>query len=98
MVNNQTSQYVILNFLYMSCLGVFQYVRDILQVTVLIDHPVALILVYNLNSYSCQDLGLLRSFAGQSDLKVTSWDVRVQAKPIKRTASDRDVHCLKALA
>ena len=48
MVNNQTSQYKLLNFIfYMSCLGVFQYVRDILQVTVLIDHPVFVIVDKN---------------------------------------------------
>ena len=42
MVNNETSQYLVVNFIfYLCCLGVFQYVRDILKVTVLIDHPVA---------------------------------------------------------
>ena len=36
-----TSQYALLNLIFhMSCLGNFQYVRDILQVTVLMDHPV----------------------------------------------------------
>ena len=41
MVNYQTSQYALLDFIFhMSCLGNFQYVRDILQVTVLMDHPV----------------------------------------------------------
>ena len=42
MVNNQTSQYKLLDFIfYLSGLGVFQCVRDILQVTFLIDHPVS---------------------------------------------------------
>ena len=41
MVNYQTSQYYLLNkFFYLSSLGVFQYVRDILQFTVSLDHPV----------------------------------------------------------
>ena len=41
MVNNQTSQYALLNlFCYLSRLGIFQYVRDILQFTVSLDHPV----------------------------------------------------------
>ena len=41
MVNYQTSQYVLLNFiLFLSCLGVFQYVREILQNSLPIDHPV----------------------------------------------------------
>ena len=41
MVNYRTSQYELLNFIfYLSCFGVFQCARDILQVTVLIDHPV----------------------------------------------------------
>ena len=41
MVIYKTSQYVLLNLVFhMSCLGVFQNVRDILQVTVPIDHPV----------------------------------------------------------
>ena len=41
MVNHQTSQYELLNLFFgASCLGAFQCVRDILQVTVLIDHPV----------------------------------------------------------
>ena len=42
MVHYETSHNKLLNFIfYMSCLGIFQCVRDILQVTVLIDHPVA---------------------------------------------------------
>ena len=42
MVNYQTSQYELLNlFCYLSRLGVFQYVRDILQFTVSLDYPVA---------------------------------------------------------
>ena len=41
MVNNQTSQYKLLNTkLYWSHLGVFQSVRDILQSTVFLDHSV----------------------------------------------------------
>ena len=41
MVNHQTSQYELLNlFCYLSRLGVFQYVIDILQFTVSLDHPV----------------------------------------------------------
>ena len=41
MVNNQTSQYKLLNkFFYKSILGVFQSIRDILQSTVVLDHPV----------------------------------------------------------
>ena len=41
MVNYQTSQYELLNLLFFwSRLGVFQYIRDILQVTVSLDHPV----------------------------------------------------------
>ena len=41
MVNKQTSQYELLNKTnYLSHLGIFQYVRDILQVAVSIDHPV----------------------------------------------------------
>ena len=40
-VNFQTSQYELLNlFCYLSRLGVFQYVREILQFTVSLDHPV----------------------------------------------------------
>ena len=43
MVNYQTSQYGLIKLLfYLSRLGVFQYVRDILQVIVSIDHPVTL--------------------------------------------------------
>ena len=39
MVKYQTSKYKVIHFIfYVSCLGVFQYIRDI--VTVLIDHPV----------------------------------------------------------
>ena len=42
MVNYQTSQYKLLHLVFnLSRFGVFQYVRDILQVTVSIDHPVA---------------------------------------------------------
>ena len=42
MVNYQTSQYEHMNlFFYCSSSGVFQYVRDILKVTVSLDHPVA---------------------------------------------------------
>ena len=41
MVNYQTSQYEIVNLLfYCYRLGIFQYVRDILQVKVSLDHPV----------------------------------------------------------
>ena len=41
MVNQQTSKYVLLNyFFYISCLGIFQYVRDILQNSLPTDHPV----------------------------------------------------------
>ena len=41
MVNYQTSQYKLLHLVFnLSRFGVFQYVRDILQVTVSIDHPV----------------------------------------------------------
>ena len=41
MINNQTSQYELLNTIfYLSRLGIFQYVRDILQFTVSLDHPV----------------------------------------------------------
>ena len=41
MVNCQTSQYELLNlFGYFSRLGIFQNVRDILQFTVSLDHPV----------------------------------------------------------
>ena len=37
----QTSQYQLLNIdFYWPRLGVFQYVKDILQLTVLLDHPV----------------------------------------------------------
>ena len=42
MVNYKTSQYEHLNlFCHLSCLGDFQYVRDIFQFTVSLDHPVA---------------------------------------------------------
>ena len=41
MVNNQTSQYELLNnTFYLSPLGIFQYVRDILQNSLPADHPV----------------------------------------------------------
>ena len=41
MVNYQTSQYEPLNnFCYLSCLGIFKYVRNILQFTVSLDYPV----------------------------------------------------------
>ena len=41
MVNYQASQYVLLNLIfYMSCLGIFQYVRIILQYSLPLDHPV----------------------------------------------------------
>ena len=44
MVNYQTSLYEILNlFFYLSRLDVFQYFRDLLQVTVSLDHPVAIL-------------------------------------------------------
>ena len=41
MVNNQTSQskLLILTF-YLSHWGIFQYIREVLQVTVFLDHPV----------------------------------------------------------
>ena len=43
MVNNQTSQYELFDlFSYLSCLGVFQDVRDILQLSLSLDHPVVL--------------------------------------------------------
>ena len=46
MVNYQTSLYEMLNFfLYLYRLGIFLYVRDILQVTVSLDHPVYVILI-----------------------------------------------------
>ena len=46
MVNYQTSQNELLNlFFHWSCLGVFQCVRDILQVTVSLDHPVVMVSV-----------------------------------------------------
>ena len=49
MVNNQTSQYELLNnFFSLFRLGIFQYVRDILQLTVLLDHPVQHRRVYSL--------------------------------------------------
>ena len=41
MVNNQTSQYKLLNKKnYLSCLGIFQYVRVILQYSLPLYHPV----------------------------------------------------------
>ena len=41
MVNNQTSQYELLIFtFYLSRLGIFQCVREILQLSLPIDHPV----------------------------------------------------------
>ena len=44
MVNHQTSQYELLNFIFkMFCLGIFQYVKDILQV--LTHHPSPCILI-----------------------------------------------------
>ena len=47
MVNNQTSQYKLLfKFFYLSCGGIFQYVRAILQLSLPIDHPVAVIVFY----------------------------------------------------
>ena len=46
MENYQTSQYVLLNFFFcMYCLCVFQYVREILQFTVSLDHPIAKIVL-----------------------------------------------------
>ena len=45
-VNNQTSQYKLLNKkTYRSHLGVFQSVRDILESTVFLYHPVFLLLL-----------------------------------------------------
>ena len=44
MVNYQTPRYKLFNVIFnMSRLGVFKYIRDILQVTVLIYHPVLLL-------------------------------------------------------
>ena len=41
MVNNQTSQYELLNKKNnLTCLGIFQYVRVILQYSIPLDHPV----------------------------------------------------------
>ena len=41
MVNNQTSQYELMDLnSYLSCLGVFQHVREILQMSLSLDHPV----------------------------------------------------------
>ena len=42
MVNYQTSQYYLLLLFF---LGVFQYVKDILQFTVSLDHPVGIRLI-----------------------------------------------------
>ena len=42
MVNNQTSQYELLILIfYLSHWGIFQYIREKLQVTVFLDHPVS---------------------------------------------------------
>ena len=45
MVNNQTSQNELLNKNknYLSCLGIFPYVRVILQYSIPLDHPVYLL-------------------------------------------------------
>ena len=44
----QTSQYQLLNInFYWPRLGVFQYVKDILQLTVLLDHPVKNAMMWN---------------------------------------------------
>ena len=45
MVNYQISQYKILKFIFnLFCVDVFQYVRDILQLSLYLDHPVGTIL------------------------------------------------------
>ena len=48
MVNNQTSQYELLNIFlfYLSYFGIFQYVREILEMSLPIDHPVANIILF----------------------------------------------------
>ena len=44
MVNYQTSRYQLLNqYFYWSRLDVFQYARDILGLTVVLDHPVCIL-------------------------------------------------------
>ena len=48
MVNYQNSQYELLDlFVHLSCLGVFQFIRDILQFTVSLDHPVVQVKQFN---------------------------------------------------
>ena len=47
MVNNQTSQYELLDKkIYLSRLGIFQCIREILQLSLPIDHPVAPLVTY----------------------------------------------------
>ena len=51
MVNYNTSQYENLELIfYLSCFGVFQYVRDILQFTVSLDHPLAELMVSDMEN------------------------------------------------
>ena len=71
MVNYQTSQYELLNlFCYLSRLGVFQYVRNILQFTVSLDHPVLphYAMPYHVSQIEVLDKSFCSKYLSKSDI------------------------------